>query len=216
MKKTLLSVTAALAVIGSACAAPSVEDRKALCEKYPDKYVWVAKDEMCVPINPCESVNMTIKEAYCVEVNDFSFPKEPERLSLLLDRYTEKVLKSGVFATRELGEGYIALITLDGGYRVINPVKGYDNIGKYTSRFQEALGPALWAYGYKPYDCSDHDYKRGDIDNPYWIITCNITETECDDIRDFASLLGDYIFDNEYEDGKCWIISNISGRYKKS
>ena len=45
MKKTLLSVGAALAVIGSACAVPSVSDRKALCEGHPDKYVWVEKSE---------------------------------------------------------------------------------------------------------------------------------------------------------------------------
>ena len=66
MKKTFCSILAGMVVVGSAFAdAPTIEDRRALCEKHPDKYVWVEKTEACVPINPCESDNAEIKSAYC-------------------------------------------------------------------------------------------------------------------------------------------------------
>jgi len=65
MKKILLSVIAGLIAIGSASALPSPEDRKALCEKHPDKYVWVAKTQACIPINPCMSDDKKIEKAYC-------------------------------------------------------------------------------------------------------------------------------------------------------
>ena len=65
MKKTLLSVLAGVSVIGAASAVPSVADRKAMCDKNPDKYVWVEKNQACVPVNPCESSNESIKNTYC-------------------------------------------------------------------------------------------------------------------------------------------------------
>ncbi len=68
MKKTLLSVLAAVSVIGVASAVPSVEDRKAMCEKYPEKYIWVANSAACIPINPCKSDNTQIKDTYCNRV----------------------------------------------------------------------------------------------------------------------------------------------------
>ena len=61
MKKILLSSIAGLAVIGSACAAgPDT------CN--PDKYVWVEKDELCIPKNPCKSKSDVIRNAYCSTV----------------------------------------------------------------------------------------------------------------------------------------------------
>ena len=68
MKNVLLSALAGLAVINAASAAPSVEQRKEMCEKHPDKYVWVEKNSACIPINPCASTNESIKSSYCDEV----------------------------------------------------------------------------------------------------------------------------------------------------
>lgn len=61
MKKTLLSVIAGLAVIGSANAGI-----KETCLEHPDKLVWVEKTQRCIPINPCKSDDEKIKAMYCV------------------------------------------------------------------------------------------------------------------------------------------------------
>lgn len=78
MKKTLLSVLAGIAVIGSASAVPSPADRKTACEQQPDK-VWVEKTQACIDINPCLSDNEDIKKAYCIDdyflSNYYSLPK---------------------------------------------------------------------------------------------------------------------------------------------
>ena len=63
MKKTLLSITAALAVIGSANAG-----LKETCLEHPDKLVWVEKTQRCIPINPCESDDAEIKRVYCDDI----------------------------------------------------------------------------------------------------------------------------------------------------
>ncbi len=56
-KKTLLSILAGLAVIGSASADVTVDQRKELCAKHPEKYVWVEKDQFCAPINTCRNAD---------------------------------------------------------------------------------------------------------------------------------------------------------------
>ena len=65
MKKSLLFGLGGFMIVSSVFALPAPEDRKALCEKYPDKYVWVEKTEACVPVNPCLSDNAKIKQSYC-------------------------------------------------------------------------------------------------------------------------------------------------------
>ena len=87
MKKTLLSIGAALAVIGSACAVPSVEDRKALCEKHPEKYVWVEKTQACVPIYPCSSTNQDIHDAYCDQSLMDLYVDDEAKVRKLIQKY---------------------------------------------------------------------------------------------------------------------------------
>lgn len=66
MKKTLLSITAALAVCGTANAAPTVEQRRAMCEDFGDVWVETADGAgACVEENPCESDDPEIVKAYC-------------------------------------------------------------------------------------------------------------------------------------------------------
>ena len=68
MKKTLLSVLAVVSVMGTASAVPSAADRKAMCESKPDKYVWVEKNQACIPVNPCGPMeDSNIKNAYCLQ-----------------------------------------------------------------------------------------------------------------------------------------------------
>ena len=80
MKKTLLSVLAGLTVIGSASAAPTPEDRKALCDLLIQKgtHVWVEKTSACIPVNPCLSDDEQIKEAYCIDTELTSYYEVPK------------------------------------------------------------------------------------------------------------------------------------------
>ena len=64
MKKIIFGILAGIVIIGSASAVPSPADRKRLCEQQPDKFVWVEKNQACVPINPCLSDNREVKLAY--------------------------------------------------------------------------------------------------------------------------------------------------------
>lgn len=69
MKKIVFGILALFVVAGSVSAVPSVDDRRAMCEK-TDGYVWVPKTKACIPVNPCKSDNFTIKDAYCVDIFD--------------------------------------------------------------------------------------------------------------------------------------------------
>ncbi len=73
MKKTLLSAIAVSAVIGTANAAPTVEQRRAMCEDFGD--VWVQETEACIPANPCESDDEIIRTTYCNTTDD-KYPLE--------------------------------------------------------------------------------------------------------------------------------------------
>ncbi|MBO4682996.1 MAG: hypothetical protein J5611_00230 [Alphaproteobacteria bacterium] len=63
MKKSLLSVVAGVAVIGSASAAMINKDN---CALFGDRMVWVDADKVCVPRDVCTS-NSEYKRFYCNE-----------------------------------------------------------------------------------------------------------------------------------------------------
>ncbi|MBO4583280.1 MAG: hypothetical protein J5714_04470 [Alphaproteobacteria bacterium] len=67
MKKTLLSVVAGLAVIGSAVAVPSLDRQRENCES-DSGFVWVERTKTCVPVNPCVSDDPEIKRVYCDDI----------------------------------------------------------------------------------------------------------------------------------------------------
>lgn len=212
MKKTLLSVIAGLAVINAASAVPSPADRKALCEKHPEKYVWVEKTQACVPIDPCNSDNVTIKETYCIETKDIYFPEN--QLDLVLSRYAEKVLKTTLLGKQILKDGKVAMVTSDGGYAVVD-IEDYTDYSDVTRKYRSTLADivAAWAYGY----ILDLSVNIDEIEDDVFVhtdrIIGNISKTECDDIRDFASLIGEhYLFDSEYNDGECLIKYTIGVR----
>ncbi len=193
MKKTLLSVTAALAVIGSACAAPSVEDRKALCEKYPDKYVWVAKDEMCVPINPCLSDNERMRHAYCDDL--ILFPFDISKRDLVVQRLVEKH-GANVVSIKELSDLWFGVVTSDGNYWV-----GGRADGKQLDKFS-AVDNAFYAHIYNVIPKTDENGTR------YLVgVGRDMSPAECRDVLDFASLLFEDLLEGYYEseDSGCWI-----------
>ena len=65
MRKTLLAALLIVAGAGVALAVPSMGDRRTLCEKYSDRYVWVEGAEACIPVNPCVSDVASIRNTYC-------------------------------------------------------------------------------------------------------------------------------------------------------
>lgn len=120
MKKTLLSAVAGLAVIGSACAAgPDT------CN--PEKYVWVEKDELCVPKNPCKSKSNVIRDAYCNQIfKDVQLSNWRHGVTLV-KAYLDKRRGLGITNASDIGndkdtsffgQDYIPAKTTDGGYVV--------------------------------------------------------------------------------------------------
>lgn len=120
MKKTLLSAVAGLAVIGSACAAgPDT------CN--PDKYVWVEKDELCIPKNPCKSKSDVIRNAYCSKAFEFVQLGNWRKGVTVVEAYLDKQRGLGMTNTGDIGndkdtsffgQDYIPAKTTDGGYVV--------------------------------------------------------------------------------------------------
>ena len=191
MKKTLLSVIAGLAVINAASAVPSPADRKALCLKHPDKYVWVEKTEACVPVNPCKSdnVGLAVADMYCY--SEIGLPRDPFKAEQWLNRYVGKVLHTSVVSVSRTvnGEQYYGVSTSDGNYFVAMPIgRGLvDEANKLD--YYSAL--AIHAYGY-------------DENSPFKISNA----TECRDIGDFAALLADELIESKYEAGSCIVPYN--------
>ena len=120
MKKTLLSVGAALAVIGSAAAVgPDT------CN--PEKYVWVEKDELCIPKNPCKSKSDVIRKAYCnttfknVQLGNWRQGR------VVAEAYSKRYLGTDITNANDMyydkdtslfGQDYLPAKLSDGGYVV--------------------------------------------------------------------------------------------------
>ena len=122
MKKTLLSVIAGLAVIGSANAGI-----KETCLEHPDKLVWVEKTERCVPINTCKSSDQAIVDAYCNRVFKDVQLGNWRKGATVVEEYarnnlgvgvTIKELKNHGVDTSLFGQDYVRAVLSDGGYMV--------------------------------------------------------------------------------------------------
>ncbi len=185
MKKTLLSVIAGLAVINVASAAPSVADRKALCEKHPDKYVWVAKTEACIPINPCKSSNDGIKESYCSDVFKKIQIGRRDDYKVLVETYLEKVM--GVTGSplggsnSLLGDDFVSYKTSDNGYIVFR----FDDLSDLTAsdRVLGAIYGACLAHGGNSSYAKGLSGKEKEVPSP----KCSNFKGTCQDIADLAS-----------------------------
>ena len=200
MKKTLLSVLAGLTVIGYASAAPTPEDRKALCQLLIDKgtHVWVEKTQAWIPVNPCLS-NGEIYNAYCTF---FSFPADENNIKTIIDTYTKKLLGVEPIDYKYLDsdsheDHYYAVKTSDNGYFVAN-FFGYAENGCIAAVFNslKANGYAEETDGFKTdndYDLKDPivgkyktQYDENSNSNKFKI---NVTDSVCEEIRSFASSL---------------------------
>lgn len=181
MKKTLLSILATIAVIGSASAVPSPADRKALCEKHPDEYVWVEKTEACVPVNPCTpGVNEQIRQTYCLTPDALYYlPVDDDLRVRIINRYLANVLDT-VIDLDEIkklpNNGYMdayGFKTIHGGYFAAEIL----DTEKIDATF--CVEWAANAYG----------YNRLAIDGQMRINNIKVGDPVCKDIADFASLL---------------------------
>ena len=211
MRKTLLSVLAGLAVIGSATAVPSPGDRKKLCESKPYDFVWVEKTQTCVPINPCRTSNQSIRDSYCIWASGYvTYGTYEEAIT----RYVKNVMKTGVKSISSISKSDdFALRTTDGGYYVVSfdrVIDGYDDSRDATG-VKNRLMTACWAYG----KTIEYDDKRDDR-AVYGCAGVN-SDRECTDIADFASLLFSEVVDGKIEQlgqSICWL-SNYDGWWKR-
>ena len=190
MKKTLLSVLAGLTVIGSASAAPTPEDRKALCQLLIDKgtHVWVEKTKACIPVNPCLSDDEQIKKAYCFEKTLLGISLDDDKkVDLWLNKFAEQCIKSKMvekicllgseYEWTKMPDNYISIKTADGGYYTLHMTYFYNENGKQSA--DSVVTTAAEAYCANP----EHSLNMRDIliDKKY--------EGICKDVMDFAKKL---------------------------
>ena len=194
MKKTLLSVLAGLTVVGSASAAPTPEDRKALCDLLIQKgtHVWVEKTQACVPVDPCNDQNpVDIRTTYCI--GQIFLPNEQRAIDLFFERYAENVLKTQIADINKSNEQLITITTKDRGY--------YAAYNFTPDKCLQRTVTVTKAYGqrYKDMSANSDVWKPGVV-----LYMPNVKDkTMCEDIKDFANLLyattdTDMIFDEEY------------------
>lgn len=200
MKKTLLSLLAGIAVIGSASAVPSPEDRKALCEKHPEKYVWVEKDQFCVPINPCESDNVEIKRAYCVDFGLCAPGDTDEILKLWIGKWFGRE----IIELKHLDSKAVGVKTDDGQYFAY-----WCTTGHLDDKCTGQIDDVAFAY---THDTAGRYYTPEDkinIESGGYAVSKDIKYVpandaiECDGIKDFAELLFKRQYNVKYEENKC-------------
>ena len=179
MKKTLLSVLAGLAVVGSAIAVPDPGDREELCKLLIEKgtHVWVEKTEFCCPINPCLSDDKDIRDIYCISIpgmeqNGIAL-EDKRQVETFLNRYAEKKLKTVVSEVKYLDNGGVAVKTDDDGYYAFQQVK--------ASTCETQARTAALAYG--------REMTEVKKDSGFTYVITKISERDCTDIKDFENLL---------------------------
>jgi hypothetical protein len=186
MKTKTLMVGAVLStVVFNSVFAVSVDDRKTFCEKHPDKYVWVEKNEACVPINPCASSNESIKTAYCIESPAVGHVK-------LIEKYIQYNLNTNIASSKSF-DGVFAVNLMDGGYMVFSPSKAFDGFGTT----EEFISSAFWVYG------KDNTIERLDER----VIYSNKIETRdvCAEIADLSTLGNGALCTYDYGNTTCVI-----------
>ena len=233
MKKTLLSVLAGLTVIGSASAAPTPEDRKALCDLLIKKgtHVWVEKTKACIPVDPCrEAEDSDVFKAYCIYLDagnrtpyeffvetmpmDLQYlekhPELKEVRKLWVERFAKQVLHlDPVNIDVNYGNSnddqrkYPRFTTSDGGYYQIKVWAHQPDVVRFAPAAY--VWAAITAYVVPEYGNYDYRYHQNEEDNSFEFPGNN--ETFCQDIKDFAELLAQDTFVENVkfsaDDNKC-------------
>lgn len=205
MKKTLLSILAGVAVIGSASAVPSPSDRKALCEQNPEKFVWVEKTQACIPINPCKSDDIEIMRAYCL-----SREITPSKKELLINEYVKNVLKTNVVSIQNMSDSdsasaYSAVKTQDGGYFVLRvgnlaySDSNYDGVHSYMAYTHEGFLKDMINAAALVYASGEYCEEQTDEFKNHLCEFHNIDIDQCHNLIMFAEKLADELPNGRYE-----------------
>jgi len=169
-----------------------------ICEKHPEKYVWVEKDEFCAPINPCESKDETIRKAYCVSFgsgNTAFYSITPEGLEMLGRKYAETVLRQGVDSIVNIGKYGVAgdnsamgFKTSDGGYFAVIGVFFDDMVDDFCKWLVVDSVNAHGGYGTHMTNIDDviEEDKSSGIHTISITQFYRISSDTCQRIRDFA------------------------------
>ena len=216
MKKTLLSAVAGLAVIGSACAAgPDT------CN--PDKYVWVERDELCIPKNPCKSKSEVIRNAYCntvfkdVQLSNWRDGVKVVKQYLNKRRGVDMTNTQDIGNTKDtsfFGQDYIPAKTTDGGYVVfefddLSDLGGADvrvGITKAVCKIYAGNGEH-WALTDEKGEANFGGWTSADINNDGRNFVCaGVSESDCQEIEKMVMELRDgHLVGTRYMDSWCYL-----------
>ena len=146
MKKTLLSVVAGLAVIGSAFAVPSLDRQREDCEENPN-FVWVECNNTCVPINPCLSEDKSIRYGYCVKYFEYTRLRK-DFLEMPINAFLDKIARTTVKEYSIVNDVYVAVKRTDGCYQVFEFESLYPENGTDGAGVSELFKVAKMLYGF--------------------------------------------------------------------
>ena len=192
MNKILLSAVAGLAVINAANAGI-----KETCLQHPDKLVWVEKTERCVPINPCESDDIDIHDAYCVDFGICAPGYTDEVLKLWLGKWS----RHEIVDLKHLNSKTVGVKTDDGQYFA------YWCISKeLPDRCEFEVSDVSFAFShnspgkyYTPEDRNSIESGGYSVNNKLYFLVDN--ESECKEAEALAKSLYNKQYDVKYEDG---------------
>ena len=206
MKKTLLSMLAGIAVVGSAFAVPSPDDRRALCEQHPDKYVWVEKTQACIPVLPCLSDNISIVNAYCANVGSFV---DEGVMRAVHNKYIEQILHTHALSSSYHDNGgdrggYYSYKLADGGYISIYVLTGDNPFDDENNPDKNLVLAVCGAYNpSEVFDAGSGVLLRDsvEVNERYNGFACpGIKSAElCDDMTQFISSLGSGEFEGKWD-----------------
>lgn len=165
-----------------------------------EEYVWVEKDSVCIPKSTCPiRVDGEVTRAYCSKI---LVPMDASKREMVINNYVEKVLNTSVSSIdtfTDMFDGgvetiYHAVHTSDGGY-IVFPELLQEG---YLDQDFEFFKLAAETYGI--------EYELvfgGSSFGPRVIVRAS--ESECQDVKDFASALADHEVEGyEYNsDGWC-------------
>jgi len=186
------------ATVCSGAFAMSAEEQKAFCESHPDNYVWVEKNQECIPVNPCNSKDDHISGTYCA--NSGLGGCKHSRVST--EKYFQNVWNTSIEEEIDLGTEEVdgiglsrnmtAYKTTDGNYLVLLQGVSHD-----TCTAADIAGDAFWAHGIGSvlYDSKveAHVYNREGMERK------ELTESDCSEIADFATSIGDHLYHANFE-----------------
>jgi hypothetical protein len=146
MKKISVAV---LAVLISGMGVASAASIKDVCLSYPEKLVWVEKNNECIPIHPC-SDNGVYYDLYCnTEFKDIQVASVQDAQLLANLFVARRMGKTCYFViapeASTVGQDYVGCKTSDGGF-IEFEFDDYSETRTETAKYSYDLGKCI-AYG---------------------------------------------------------------------